>query len=453
MESNADKLMREKLTTTEFSFDPQAWEQMEMMLDQKKKRRSIFWWWFGGAGMAAALIGGLLWISYFKTSSKEITTPASTVITLSTTSGSISTKEISPTSARISEAEKFVNTALTTHMPNTSAYKVGSNNLSPIVTISEYEANASTSNESTLAENSPFTSSAISINSSELKVNEVLIAEAEQMVSAVLDSTLNELPVATDEPAVDLPVKRRSKFNYSLGLLANVSGTSVGKQVASTKESGTHFFYQCPSFAIGLANDFLFVDRLAISTGLLYAQTSFRVEKPKYSITDSVGTIRNVRSDIRELQIPLMIKGYLYRSKAVSLFASVGVINHIKLREKFTIDYEVPVALNVAPPITTATDIQTIEQLNSFTPTTENVIADFTAAKSSSSGESFGMGRTKRYYASIYTSLGVEISLAKHFLLNAEPMYFFSAQKIGKQPQRKHNLGLNVGLRYTFGAH
>lgn len=453
MESNADKLMREKLNSTEFSFDPQAWEQMEMMLDQKKKRRAIFWWWFGGTGMAAALIGGLLWNSYLNTSPEGITTPAPTVITLTTTPGSISTEQNLPVPTRVTEKEKLTYTASATPKLNTSAYKVGSNNLSQIVTTSEFAANASTSKESTLAENSPIASSATSINSSELEVNEVLIAEAEQVVSAVLDSALNELPVATDEPAVDLPVKRKSKFNYSLGLLANVSGTSVGKQVAVSTVSGTSLFYKRPSFAIGLTNDFLFVDRLAISTGVLYAQTSFRVEKPKYSITDSVGTIRNVRSDIRELQIPLMIKGYLYRSKAVSLFASVGVINHIKLREKFTIDYEVPVALNVAPPITTATDIQTIEQFNSFTPTTENVTADFTAAKSSSSGESFGMGRTKRYYASIYTSLGVEISLAKHFLLNAEPMYFFSAQKIGKQPQRKHNLGLNVGLRYTFGAH
>jgi len=45
MENNSDKQMRDKLKGLELPYDPQAWEQMEAMLDKKKKN-------------AAALFGG-----------------------------------------------------------------------------------------------------------------------------------------------------------------------------------------------------------------------------------------------------------------------------------------------------------------------------------------------------------------------------------------------------------
>ena len=57
MKNSADKQLREKLTGTEFPFDPQAWEQMEAMLDKKKKRGIFFWWWTGG--IAAVLLLGV----------------------------------------------------------------------------------------------------------------------------------------------------------------------------------------------------------------------------------------------------------------------------------------------------------------------------------------------------------------------------------------------------------
>ena len=37
MESNSDKQLREKLSGTEFPFDPKAWGQMEAMLDEKRR--------------------------------------------------------------------------------------------------------------------------------------------------------------------------------------------------------------------------------------------------------------------------------------------------------------------------------------------------------------------------------------------------------------------------------
>src|SRR5687767_10776334 len=58
MESNSDEQLRDKLKSTEFPFDPQAWEKMEGMLDEKKKRRGVFWWWTGG--IAALLLVGVV---------------------------------------------------------------------------------------------------------------------------------------------------------------------------------------------------------------------------------------------------------------------------------------------------------------------------------------------------------------------------------------------------------
>lgn len=452
MESNADKMMRKKLTNTEFPFDPQAWEQMETMLDQKKKRRAVFWWWFGGAGMAAALIGWILWNSNLNVLPESSTLTAAQTVSASTTSGSIAAEEITTSSAIVSTAENNASTLLSSPLQNTFAHKVGGTTEKHTITASEHNTNPLVDEQIAAHEKNTDIPLAVSINSIESEINYPLTAEAEQLTTTQVDSALNELPLTTDGAEVDLPIKKISKFAYSLGLLANISGSSVGKQTAKNNVGSTPFFYHQPSFAFGFSNDFLFVNRVGLSTGLFYAQTSFRIEKPRYTITDSVGTIRNFKTEIRELQIPLMVKGYFYRSKVVSLFASVGVINHIKLKEKFTLEYEVPIALNSIPPIATATDVQTIQQYNSFTPIIENNTPDFSTAKSSTSGESFGMGGTKRYYASVYTSMGVEFNLAKQILLSAEPMYFFSAQKIGQQPQRKHNLGLNVGLRYLFSV-
>src|SRR4051812_26944759 len=58
MENNSDKHLRDKLNSTEFPFDPQAWDKMESMLDGKKKRPVLFWWWAGG--IAAALLFGMI---------------------------------------------------------------------------------------------------------------------------------------------------------------------------------------------------------------------------------------------------------------------------------------------------------------------------------------------------------------------------------------------------------
>lgn len=60
MENSSYKQIREKLSSAEFPFDPQAWEQMEAMLDEKKKRRGFFWWWTGRIAAVLLLSIGML---------------------------------------------------------------------------------------------------------------------------------------------------------------------------------------------------------------------------------------------------------------------------------------------------------------------------------------------------------------------------------------------------------
>ncbi len=61
MENNTDKKIADKLKGIEMPYEPEAWQEMEALLDKKKKRRVIFWWFFGSGIAACLLLGGLLW--------------------------------------------------------------------------------------------------------------------------------------------------------------------------------------------------------------------------------------------------------------------------------------------------------------------------------------------------------------------------------------------------------
>ncbi len=63
MENNTDKRIADKLKGIEMPYEPEAWQEMEALLEKKKKRRVIFWWFFGSGIAACLLLGGLLWQS------------------------------------------------------------------------------------------------------------------------------------------------------------------------------------------------------------------------------------------------------------------------------------------------------------------------------------------------------------------------------------------------------
>ncbi len=483
MENNSDKQLRDKLSGTEFPFDPQAWDKMDAMLDEKKKRRGFFWWWTGG--IAAALLFGV--IGY------ELR-------------GVIGNEQLAINTAEKSEVRSQKSEVNTTTAEDEKA-KVKSEKLKVNAPAAEGEQETVTSKEHTGKQEtrnkkqSPTGTALISANPSDprhpranvfSKANKQLAISNKQAHKNNKQQTRNKkpaTPVQTEiamlnaayataaveenislsrmeasllnyvsENAVTsfdkkeedvLPKQKKKIFNYSLGVLANGTGTTLGDQSIHNPNvpiRNKKFipFEKTPSYMVGFTHDFLFVNRVAITNSILFTQTSFAVHSPK--VVSFSKTPTQYTSNITELAIPIGIKVYPVVKNNFRFYINTGIINHIKLKETF--DYTYPLDTPVNNTATLGDPLLFPIETN-FTGNVKTYDALGTTAIETSTKD-FSINSAKRYYASFYAGAGFEYIAKKHFILFAEPVYYMSLQKIGVQDKRKYNFGLTGGFRYQF---
>ncbi len=504
MESNSDKQLREKLNGNEFPFDPRAWEKMEAMLDEKKKRRGFFWWWTGG--IAAALL-----LVLFGYELRELRSGAIAVLSSSTPKTETNTaypdNKQGPTNSETLGSEKTEEKNANELFADRSNSQAGASGTMKTLTEENSKSKMTAQNSERAKSHSPTslgrhhaksrlkhsgvaTNAPLKKNLNQIAIPQLngqdhqqnyvaaeenpLKKEIEMMHAAAEKSSSNEninlsrreasLLESVSENAeagfdkkenTDLLTKKKKiSFHYSLGVLANVTWTTLGSQMFSDNPRRRPApFYNKPSYMVGFTYDFLFLNRIAITNSILFSQTSFKVYAPKtVSFTKAPS---DYTSNITELAIPIGIKVYPVVKNNFRFYINVGIINHIKLKETFT--YTMP-ADTVVPNLTTA---------NMFDPNSTGTIptqTDFTGngypyQKLNTSGvatteqvntSDFSINNAKRYYASFYASAGFEFVLKKHFVLYTEPLFYMSLQKIGVQEKRKYNLGLSGGFRYQF---
>lgn len=511
MESNSDKQLRDKLTGNEFPFDPQAWEQMETMLDEKKKRRGIFWWWFSG-GIAAGIIitlglgYGLLLMSdedkYAENTgsaiqhqvSPESKSPGRQNLiyphvddaALAVENNSLGAHQTTMEHENEQTALTHKKESLAKEHNNTNTYSItqslsaaggqsssfngkinqeksnrekqreerknellkkherGATNTT-VVTVDGDKAADETMTSNAFADYAIFGASVS--NSTQQSSN--TIAELLQMDKrfAFLQVKEDELVFADDKTDDVLPKPKKKIFNYSLGAVGNISAVTLGLQAGNTQEK----WHRKPSFAAGFTHDFLFLNRIAITNSVLYAQTGFKIQSPN-APADTQAVTKNYSSAISELQIPIGIKGYPVAKKHFRFYLAAGIINHINLQEVFTVQKEVfQPNITLTPPVTNLEGSFTSTQDNPFSGVenkSANVMDD--SYMKGEQAEYFGLGGLKRYYASFYASAGIEFIAKKHFVFFAEPMFAMTLKKIGLQDSRKYNVGATAGLRYQF---
>ncbi len=477
MKSNDDKLIREKLAGNEFPFEPQAWAQMEAMLDEKKKRRGFFWWWTGGiAAVLLLTIGTIGWGLYLLKEDEEITeimfsNNAETVPT-ETKSGNYELQN-----ANYEKTEETTMQNSSTNNSEVRSKKQEKNtvtNLAARSTFVQTDGSNEMNNQKRIARNksekisgetsSAYLSKRHHQRSNVLTIENPFASEVEMLNTATQKSLAENISMGRSEASLlhsvskyaepgfektendELPKQKKKIFNYSLGVMANVSGTTIGKQTSG------NLFYNQPSYMAGITHDFLFVNRVAITNSVLFSQTSFEVTTP---ITVSFPRQPlNYSSKITELAIPVGIKVYPVVKNHFRFYVSAGIINHIKLKESFV--YNMPqdtLQVNSTPP--------TFDLFTNSSPPTQT---DFTGSgfpyeKVSTNGlnsteyvntNDFSINSAKRYYASFYSNAGVEYVAQKHWIIFAEPQFHFSLHKIGVQDKRKYNVGVTAGFRYTF---
>lgn len=184
----------------------------------------------------------------------------------------------------------------------------------------------------------------------------------------------------------------------------------------------------------------------------MYAQTSYRIERPA---TDSAfagtSTYNHYTAQLQELNIPVGIKVYAYNTDPLRVFLHTGVINHIKLNEKFVsnITSEPNAIVNVPPG--TLFDNTTVTNSNPFGAVESNMVSALQKTVAEGEADYFGIRGQRRYYTSFYVSCGIEVVLRKRLHLVAEPMYQLLLHSIGRQSNLKHNFGISAGFKYNFG--
>ncbi len=488
MENSSDKQIREKLSSTEFPFDLQAWEQMEAMLGEKKKRRGFFWLWTGGIAAVLLLSIGILgWGVYLMDEDdKQVeqmidgrpqTAVNTTLAAVDNDKAKVETEKLKGEKAEIEnrvssrnseQAKAEVNastvasskwqmakdnssSALISENPNNEgphhhranifSKQVTSRAMHKSKTQTASNSQPATRNQQTVT---PIQNEIEMLNSVDAVKNStaenILLARRE---AELLQSISDKAETGFDKKEADvLPKKKKQIFHYSLGVLANVTGTTLGSQPGNAPERPP-LFYSTPSYMVGFTHDFLFVNRIAITNSILFSQTSFKVYYAK-----TIGfsqTPTNYTSHITELAIPIGIKVYAVVKNNFRFYINAGIINHIKLKETFDYTFApdtIPSALAAL-----ADQFPFPSQTN-FEPEAASI--NRTASGNSNSTQNFSINNAKRYYTSFYASAGFEFIAQKHFVLFAEPTFYMGLQKIGVQEKRKYNLGLSGGFRYQF---
>lgn len=504
MESNADKQLREKLKGVEYPFDPQAWEQMEAMLDEKKKRRGFFWWWFGGIAAAllitAGTIGYGLWLmgeedriaraeyaQEQELSESEKAVGSEQLAVSSSEEQMVKSKEqlandneeerakgreqnensnkeqlINGKEQKASGKEKTVNSkGQETNNKQRTANNKQQTKTSPAAkqnrkgnqqqrTKEVLEQLAS--NEANYSNSSVQTESATpAVPVSATQKEEALSLNTMYALLNGKDDALN-----TDKKEEGKLPKKKKWFTYSIGPMANVTGTILSNPFAvDSNARNRSAFSKGASFMAGFQQEFLFVDRIALTTGFLYSQTSFNVPRTNLDNVYSRPPLAYT-CNISEMNITTGIKANLVAKSNVRFYVHTGFIHHIKLTEKFTYTYPtdtVPTNIwNGSNVVNNSTGFPTQTNFNGNTGY-EAAQYDMLSGVTKSTlvdTEPFSVNNAKRYYASFYAATGVEYILKRRWVFFTEPMFFMGLQRIGIQERTKYNVGVSGGFRYQF---
>ncbi len=263
--------------------------------------------------------------------------------------------------------------------------------------------------------------------------------------TGLLETTSEETSInkANEET---LAKAKKKKFQYSLGVLANISATIVGgKRMYLDSLNACKSCYEKPSYAVGITHDFLFGKRVAITNSILYSHTAFKICRPKAPI-DTEGVTKSYISKIHELQIPIGIKVYPVVKERFRFYVAASFINHIKFTEEFVTEKRP----RVIPNNIWADNVFVSSNDNPFMAGNNKSIVENASYTEGEQAEYFGMRGLRRYYASFYASAGVEYIHKKKYIFFTEPMFYMSLNEIGRQERRKYNVGVSGGFRYQF---
>jgi hypothetical protein len=456
-EKLSDKEMRDKLQAAEYPFDPQAWGQMEAMLDKKDKRRALLFWWSSGIA-AALLVAGLS--TYMLLHQQGSTNANGTQAAYTQTTNTDKTtdtpdQKIEPA---IAEAQTTSNQTIHTTTeaineplsPKTKTTKGSSTNpqggalpIASALTHKKAKHNLSTTHKHKAKEVISPTETIIATTATPAPSKELLSNKVKEQseLNTLPALGLSEIDIENERTLVGdkseslykLP-KKKIGFHYLIGIEAGASAGYIHSTLADL-----------PSWSIGLTHEFKIGKYIGITNSILYSETNFKIDSPGYPDYASAYPI-SYTSHIKEITIPIGVKVYPYNNAKLSWYVSASYVNHIRLQESFAYNLVTNNRLNTSA--NPGTDMITSDEYQKIVDFGASLLA--TPNQNKTAADYFSLGNSKTYYGGMTFSTGIDYHITSRIQFSAEPFFGMSLTKVTLQNSRLYNFGGNVRLMYRF---
>lgn len=438
MKDNFNKLLQDKLKDASYPFDEAAWTKMEQMLDKKSDKGLIFWWWFAGLSTVALLSFGA-YLKFFKTGNNINPTIAQNII-----AGNIEDADLAAQNSVVNFSDATNSSANQNQSEQNNNSSQNTNSINSTITNTSLTGNKTSLPKSNIAsgKNSKEPNNASSFNLNELKA---LSPE---------DLKRKDFPVyywaegdmkpgkKEDESLLNEKEKRNNsngkKVSFQPGIFFFAGATTTGLQTDIDGNLRNGFSGKA-SYSIGYMNDIAFGKRWAISTGILYGKSHFRIYQPlNYSVL-----LNNYESTSQLLQIPLGVKFYTLSKQKFRLYATTGIVSNLQIKE--TLEF-----VNAAVEKPSASIEISIN--SGISDESANFDSGFLRSYSDDqkAPEFFSVNKSSRYYMQYYAGFGAEYVIANKLIIFAEPRFHTDIQQIGLQNRRASQFGFGSGLRWKF---
>jgi hypothetical protein len=406
---------------------------MDAMLDSKSKTKIVPWWWWSAAALLVLSIGVAV-STYRSTEQSPVLTsadintstpkPENTAqqTTTDQVSANTSTTEIKSDPSR---PGSYKGSIMSTYSGSKRDHiSASSPHLMAAVNDKSYDKiapiNVATiddrADKQSIAKHSPAPES---IEMNILKAEEIALSVGSSSLASISESGSDIIPTAH--------LKHKTRVKYSLGIAGNLSEGFISKTYSDKA-----------SWSAGLCEELHIGKYLGITTGLLYAESNFMINKPKYP-SDAVIYPSRYESHIRQVNIPLGAKLYPYSHRNLRLSIGASYVSHIKIKESFT--YQL-----VQLPSQT---VSVYDPYYSIVPPSSSRNPNQTPV-SKSTTDYFSLANGHNYYGSIAVTAGLDYSISKHILLSAEPALDITMARVVKQSAHLYSPGLNLSLKYGF---
>lgn len=361
-----DKLLQDGSEQYNFDYNPEAWKQMENLLD-KDRRRRLIWWWFWGAGLVL-LAGG---IGFWWTWNPESTIRQTTVPALeqpvvqnhpidSLTKTHPETISPSPNSAEIkinkTEINKIQNPETKQTQPAATEIPVRKKKkkTNPITPVLKAQQQVMVQHEA-LEKHRPDTSAHSEATPPALAQSPMIQNNAPEKASEI-NTVLPLLPLlpfaALEMESNDLPALRLPGFGAAEDPRSRIQEVPKDKTFilglttnAETASAGFDRFSKPNNLGIGGYMEFRYAEKYSVSLGAQYIRIKYEAGAGKY-LPGSDFWIRGIEPEstsatCKILEIPLLL-GYYPKGYAKSgFYAKAGLSSYLMLKEYYHYHYAV----------------------------------------------------------------------------------------------------------------